>query len=410
MGDLSGHVVIVGAGHAGGSAAALLRQYGWKGPITLIGAEPVAPYQRPPLSKAWLQGESDLPSLLLRSADFYQSQGVALLLSTDVAGIDRRAGTVALASGETVAYDHLILALGAYARPLPVPGHDLAGVFRLRTVGDANALKGTLHPGARVVIIGAGYIGLEVAASARLLGADVVVIEREARVLARVASIVLSKYFHRRHAAAGARIMLNAAVKAFDGHDGRVSSVRLTDGFAVPCDAVLVGVGAAPNDALARPAGLDCDDGIIVDANARTSDPSIHAIGDCTRRPLPLYHRTGRLECVPNALEQAKQAVADLCGRAPPFPEVPWFWSDQYDARLQIAGLAFDVEETAIRGDPAAGSFAIFHLTRDGTVQAVEAVNAPTDFMAGRLMIARRQQVSAAALSDVSCSLHQLVG
>src|SRR6185437_6621077 len=187
-----------------------------------------------------------------------------------------------------------------------------------------------------------------------------------------------------------------------DGHAGRVSSVRLTDGSAVACDAVLVGVGAAPNDALARAAGLDCNDGIIVDADARTSDPSIHAIGDCTRRPLPLYQRTGRLESMPNALEQAKQAAADLCGRAPPSPEVPWFWSDQYDTRLQIAGLPFDVEETAIRGDPTAGSFAIFHLTRDGTVQAVEAVNAPTDFMAGRLMIARRKPVSAASLSDVS--------
>jgi 3-phenylpropionate/trans-cinnamate dioxygenase ferredoxin reductase component len=410
MGDLSGRVVIVGAGHAGGSAAALLRQYGWKGPITLIGAEPVAPYQRPPLSKAWLQGESDLPSLLLRPADFYQSQDVALLLSTHVTGIDRRAGTAAVASGETIAYDRLILALGAYARSLPVPGQNLAGVVRLRTVGDATALKPALHLGARIAIIGAGYIGLEVAASARLLGADVVVIEREARVLARVASTALSEYFHRRHAAAGVRIVLNAAVEAFDGHAGRVSAVRLTDGSTVPCDAVLVGVGAAPNDTLAREASLDCDDGIIVDANARTSDPSIHAIGDCTRRPLPLYQRTGRLESVPNALEQAKQAAADLCDRAPPPPEVPWFWSDQYDTRLQIAGLPFDVEETVIRGDPVAGTFAIFHLTRDGTVQAVEAVNAPTDFMAGRLMIARRKQVSAASLSDVSCSLHQLVG
>lgn len=410
MGDLSGRVVIVGAGHAGGSAAALLRQYGWKGPITLIGAEPVAPYQRPPLSKAWLQGESDLPGLLLRAADFYHSQDVALLLSSHVTGIDRRAATVAVASGETVGYDRLILALGAYARSLPVPGHDLAGVFRLRTAGDANALRAALHPGARIAIIGAGYIGLEVAASARLLGADVVVIEREARVLARVASTALSEYFHRRHASAGVRIVLNAAVEAFDSHSGRVAAVRLTDGSAVPCDAVLVGVGAAPNDTLAREAGLDCDDGIIVDANARTSDPSIHAIGDCTRRPLPLYQRTGRLESVPNALEQAKQAAADLCGRAPPSPEVPWFWSDQFDTRLQIAGLPFDVEETAIRGDPTAGHFAIFHLTRDSTVQAVEAVNAPTDFMAGRLMIARRKQVSAASLSDVSCSLHQLVG
>ena len=199
MGDLSGHVVIVGAGHAGGSAAALLRQYGWKGPITLIGAEPIAPYQRPPLSKAWLQGECDPPSLLLRTADFYQLQNVALLLSTDVTGIDRRAG-----ASPSQAVERLPTTISSWRsvrmpRPLPVPGHDLAGVFRLRTVGDANALKPALHPGARIAIIGGGYIGLEVAASARLLGADVVVIEREARVLARVASTALSEFFHRRH-------------------------------------------------------------------------------------------------------------------------------------------------------------------------------------------------------------------
>jgi 3-phenylpropionate/trans-cinnamate dioxygenase ferredoxin reductase subunit len=410
MSDAPARAVIVGAGHAGGSVAALLRQYGWQGPVALIGAEPVPPYQRPPLSKAWLKGEGDLAGLLLRPAAFYQANHIDLRLACAVTAIDRAAHAVTLATGDRLSYDHLILATGCYARPLPVRGHDLAGIITLRTLADADRLRTLPRQGARIAIIGAGYIGLEVAASARLLGADVVVIEREARVLARVASTALSEYFHRRHASAGVRIVLNAAVEAFDGHAGRVSAVRLTDGSAAPCDAVLVGVGAAPNDALAREAGLDCADGIIVDANARTSDPSIHAIGDCTRRPLPLYQRTGRLESVPNALEQAKQAAADLCGRAPPSPEVPWFWSDQYDTRLQIAGLPFDVEETAIRGDPAAGSFAIFHLTQDGTVQAVEAVNAPTDFMAGRLMIARRKSVSAASLSDVSCSLHQLVG
>ena len=189
---------------------------------------------------------------------------------------------------------------------------------------------------------------------------------------------------------------------------GHVAAVRLSDGTAVPCDAVLIGVGAAPNDALARAAGLACDNGIVVDLAARTSDPAIHAIGDCTQRPLPLYHRTGRLESVPNALEQAKQAAADLCGRPAPAPEVPWFWSDQYDVRLQIAGLPFDVAETVVRGDPRSGSFAIFHLSGDGTVQAVEAVNAPAEFMAGRMMIARRRQAVAARLRDVSCSMREL--
>jgi 3-phenylpropionate/trans-cinnamate dioxygenase ferredoxin reductase subunit len=265
-----------------------------------------------------------------------------------------------------------------------------------------------LRAGARIAIIGAGYIGLEVAASARALGAEVVVIERESRVLPRVASVPLAEFFQRRHAEAGVRIILNAAVEAFEGAGSYVAGVRLSDGEAIPCDTVLVGVGAAPNDALARAAGLDCANGIAVDLAARTSDAAIHAIGDCTHRPLPLYHRTGRLESVPNAIEQAKQAAADLCGRPPPAPEVPWFWSDQYDVRLQIAGFQFDIAETVVRGDPHTGSFAIFHLAADETVQAVEAVNAPAEFMAGRIMIARRRQVVAARLRDVSCSIREL--
>jgi 3-phenylpropionate/trans-cinnamate dioxygenase ferredoxin reductase subunit len=410
MTDTSSRIVIAGAGHAGGSVAALLRQYGWKGPITLIGAEPVAPYQRPPLSKAWLKGEGDLASLLLRPAAFYPANGIELRLASQVVRIDRTRRTVALATDEQFAYDHLILALGAHARPIPVPGRQFRGVLELRTVADADRLKAALRPGSRLAVIGAGYIGLEAAASARSLGLDVVVIEREARVLPRVASVPLSDYFHRYHAGAGVRFALNASVEAFEGTDGRVAAVHLSDGSAIPCDAVLVGIGAAPNDALGREACLDCATGIIVDPAARTADPAIHAIGDCTHRPVPRYHRTVRLESVPNALEQAKQAAADLCGRAPPTPEVPWFWSDQFEARLQIAGLPFDVAETVVRGDPATGSFAIFHLAADGAMQAVEAVNAPADFMAGRLMIARRKPAMASMLRDVSCSLRELAG
>lgn len=410
MSDTSRRVVIVGAGHAGGSAAALLRQYGWQGPIILIGAEPVAPYQRPPLSKAWLTADSDVAALLLRPANFYQANGIELRLGSQVTGIDRSGKVVTLETNECIAYDHLILAPGAHARPLPVPGHDLGGIIALRTVADADRLKAALHPGARLVIIGAGYIGLEVAASARKLGVEVTVIEREARVLARIASVPLSDFFQRRHAAAGVHIMLNAGVAAFEGADGCVSNVHLSDGGCIPCDAVLIGIGAAPNEALSRVAGLECATGIRVDLAARTSDPAIHAIGDCTHRPLPLYHRTGRLESVPNALEQAKQAAADLCGRPPPAPEVPWFWSDQYDGRLQIAGLPFDVAETVVRGDPTSASFAIFHLSADNAVQAVEAVNAPTEFMAGRMMIGRRTRAIADRLRDMSCSMRELAG
>ena len=408
MSEASGRVVIVGAGHAGGSVAALLRQYGWRGAITLFGTEPVPPYQRPPLSKAWIKGEGDIAGLLLRPARFYEEQSIDLRTSSHVDGIDRAARTIRLTGGEHVAYDHLVLALGAVPRLLPVPGCDLAGIIALRTVADADQLKAALRPGARIAIIGAGYIGLEVAASARTMGADVVVIEREPRVLARVASPLLSDYFQRRHEAAGVRFVFNAGVAAFEGTDGHVAALSLSDGATIHCDAALIGIGASPNDSLARAAGLHCANGIVVDEACRTADPAIHAVGDCTHRPLPLYHRTGRLESVPNALEQAKQAAADLCGRAPPAPEVPWFWSDQYDVRLQIAGLPFDVAEIAVRGDPDSGSFAIFHLAAEGTVQAVEAVNAPADFMAGRMLIARRRPAIASMLRDVSCSLREL--
>ncbi|HTI81143.1 MAG TPA: FAD-dependent oxidoreductase [Acetobacteraceae bacterium] len=409
MNDTAAHVVIVGAGHAGGSAAAFLRQFGWKGPITLIGAEPVMPYQRPPLSKSWLSGDSDLEKLLLRTADFYRTNAIEWRGNTTVVAIERADRSVTLADGERLRYDQLILALGSIVRTLPVPGHDLRNVLALRTIADADGLKALLSPGLRLAIVGAGYIGLEIAASARTLGADVVVIEREARVLPRVASEPLSAFFQRRHAASGVRIMLNASVEAFEG-DTHITGVRLQDGTVVACDAALIGVGAAPNDAVARAAGLACAHGIVVDQAAATSDPLIHAIGDCTFRPLPLYRQNARLESVPNALEQAKQAAATLCGRALPAPEVPWFWSDQYDVRLQIAGLPYDVADLVIRGDLSGDAFAIFHLSVDGTVQSVEAVNAPAEFMAGRLMIARRKRLLAAQLRDVSSSLKELAG
>jgi len=410
MSDTAKRVVIVGTGHAGGSAAALLRQYGWQGPVTLIGAEPTVPYQRPPLSKAWLKGELALADLLLRPTTFYPDNGIELRLGCEVVAIDRAAGCVALPTGECVAYDHLILATGCRARPLPIPGNQLEGVVALRTLADANRMRPLLRAGARIAIVGAGYIGLEVAASARSLGAEVVVIEREARVLPRVASEVLSEFFRQRHTDAGVRIITGAAVEAFDDDQQRVAAAHLSDGEAIACDAVLVGIGAVPNEALASAAGLSCDNGIRVDSAAHTTDPAIYAIGDCTHRPMPLYQRTHRLESVPNALEQAKQVAADLCGRPPPAPEVPWFWSDQYEVRLQIAGLQFDVAETVVRGEPGSASFAIFHLAEDGAVQSVEAVNAPAEFMAGRMMIARRKRVVASRLADVSCSIRELAG
>jgi 3-phenylpropionate/trans-cinnamate dioxygenase ferredoxin reductase subunit len=386
----------------------MLRQFGWTGAITLIGEEPLPPYQRPPLSKAWLTGEATAESLALRPAKFYLSATIDLLLGLRVTGIDRAAKRLALSDGETLAYDCLILALGARPRRLPLPGAGLDGVLELRSAADADRLKAALHPGVKLAVIGGGYIGLEATASARALGAEVAVIERENRLLARVACPILSEFFQTYHSARGAAIEVNAEVAGLEGSDGTVAGVRLDDGRMIPCNVALVGVGAVANVELARDAGLTCHNGIAVNLAARTDDPAIFAIGDCTSRPLPLYDRVGRLESVPNALEQAKQAAAMICGKPPPTQEVPWFWSDQYDLRLQIAGLPFGATQIAVRGNVAAAKFALFHLTRDGTVQAVEAVNCAPEFMGGRRIIAKRKRLTRERIEDMSVSIQEL--
>ena len=407
---MEGRILILGAGHAGGTVAALLRQQGWSGPITLLGEEPVAPYQRPPLSKAWLKGEADAASLALRPESFYAEHAIELRLDCRAERIERSAsgGEVRLTGGETLAYDRLILATGSRARRIPLPGLELDGVLELRTAADADRLKAALKPGARLAVVGGGYIGLEAAASARALGAEAVVIELQSRLLARVAHEVLSAFIHDYHRAQGVTFELAAGVAALEGEAGHVTAVRLADGRRIACDAALIGVGAVPNQELAEAAGLACDTGVVVDLAARTSDPLIHAIGDCTRRPLLLYGCAGRLESVPNALEQAKQAAADLCGTRAPTPETPWFWSDQFDLKLQIAGLPLDAVRTVVRGEPSTARFAVFHLNADDQVQAVEAINAAPEFMAGRQFIASRKPVEPAKLQDTSISMKEV--
>ena len=402
-----GRVVILGAGHAGGSAAAYLRQYGHEGPITLVGDEPVLPYQRPPLSKAWLKGQAGEDDLQLRPPSFYAEQDIAVRLGVTAKRIDRQARQVALRDGEVLPYDSLILATGARARRLALPGGEMAGVLELRTAADAEALKAGLGPGKRLLIVGGGYVGLEVAASARTLGAEVTVVEREPRILARVAHPVLSDFFMDYHCKHGVAFELGAWVKALEGEGEQVRAARLNDGRRIPCDLVLIGVGALPNQELAAEAGIACDNGVLVDVEARTDDPAIYAVGDVTRRPLPLYERLHRLESVPNALEQAKQAAAAITGRAPPPPEVPWFWSDQYDLKLQIAGLPFEVDDVVVRGDPAAAKFAVFHL-KANAIQAVEAINAPAEFMGGRLLIGSQKPVSREKLADPAISMKEV--
>ncbi|WP_417493866.1 NAD(P)/FAD-dependent oxidoreductase [Maricaulis sp.] len=405
--SLPPHVVIIGAGHAGGAAAAQLRQSGFSGAISLIGEEPVVPYQRPPLSKAWLAGTSTLDHVILRPADWYRDNDVDLRIGTRVAGIDRAARRVSLEGGGTIGYEALVIATGARPRHLGLSGEDLDGVMALRTLADAEALKSGMVAGKTIILVGAGYIGLEVAASARKAGMKAIVVEREARSAARVASATMSAFLEKYHGDHGVEFVFNAGVKGFAGSDG-VTAVELADGRSLACDLVLVGAGVVPNDELAREAGLECGNGIIVDADARTSDPSIFAIGDVSFRPLELYNTRFRLESVPNALEQARCVAHVLTGTPVPAPEVPWFWSDQYDLKIQLAGLPLDATSQIVRGDPATGKFAVFHMKGDA-VRSVEAVNAPPEFMFGRKLIGQGTPVDPGRLADISVSMKQVI-
>lgn len=383
-------ILIVGAGHAGGALAANLRQLGSDAPITVVGDEPYLPYQRPPLSKAWLKGDLAFGAVGLRPQAYYDQRNIGFRLDARVAALDRAGKTATLDSGEVLPYRALVLATGARPRRMGLAGEDLANVHALRSIADADAIKAALRKGERLVVIGGGYIGLEVAASARAHGMDVVVVEREARLMARVASPAISAFVQDYHERQGVVFRLEAAVAGLEADGARVCGVRLADGRVEAADMVLVGIGAVPNVELAQAAGLACNNGIAVDLEARTSDPAILAIGDCTERPLPHYGRRVRLESVASALEQAKQAAAAICGAKPPPPEVPWFWSDQYDLKFQIAGLPIGAATTEVRGDVEQGKFAVAHLDADGGLVAVEAINLPAEYMAGRAAIAKR--------------------
>ncbi len=397
-------VVIIGAGHAGGSAAGFLRQYGYTGDITLIGAEPYLPYQRPPLSKAWLKGEAGLDDLYLRGENFYDDQAVATRLNTRCYAIDTAAKTVSV-EGSSLTYDYLILATGSKARPFAIKGADSVPHHILRTLDDAETLKGALVPGHRLGLIGAGYVGLEVAASARKLGCEVTVFEREDRILSRVASAQLSEFFTQIHRDRGVRILTQAMITELSLGERDEKRVHLSHGEVHDFDILLVGIGALPADDLAQQAGIACANGIIVDNDARTSAPDVFAIGDVTSRPLPFYDGRFRLESVPNALEQAKQAAAAITGYRAPIIEAPWFWSDQYEFKLQIAGLLQPDTHAVVRGDPASWSFSIFHLDAQNRLRAVESANRPADFMAAKQLIVKGVALDEAVVADGNASL-----
>jgi 3-phenylpropionate/trans-cinnamate dioxygenase ferredoxin reductase subunit len=405
--SLPSRVLIIGAGHAGAATAATLRQFGHAGAITIVGDEEEHPYHRPPISKAYLHGDAEAD--LLRDPTYYRDQNIELQLGRSVESLDLTTRTAMLDDKTELGFDELVLATGARARtlPHPLPEH---GCWSLRTYRDAIGFRSVLQSHSRIVIIGGGFIGLEVAAAARSRGCEVTVIEREQRLLQRVASPLLSEALTALHQDKGVRILVNAELQEVQaGEDGGVDAVILEDGRRLPCDAVVIGVGAEPRDELLRQLGAECDGGVVVDSSARSSLPGVYAVGDVTRREVPGYPGRIRLESIPNATEQAKQAAAAITGRAAPRPEVPWFWSDQYDVNLKIAGLLAGSSRTIVRGNPSSASFAIYHLDTADRLLAVEAVNAPGDFMAGKKWIASGAAPSIDLLPDLSVPLRDLV-
>lgn len=399
--------VIIGAGHAGGQAAASLRSNGFTGTLMMIGEEPCVPYQRPPLSKKFLAREIPVEKTYLKPEDFYQEQNIGLLLNTVVNTIDRDSRRLQLADGSSLSYDRLLLTTGSVVRKIPVPGAELAGVHYLRTLADVVGIQADLKADARLVVIGAGYIGLEVAAVAIKLGLKVTVLEREARPLARVTGEEISHFFTQVHQEAGVDIRCNTGVSALEG-DQRVQAVITDSGERFPADLVVVGVGILPATALAEAAGLDIDNGICVDEFARTNDPRIYAAGDCTSFMSGLYGTRIRLESVQNAMDQARTAAASMLDQPSAYDPVPRFWSDQYDLKLQIIGLNSGYEQTVLRGDPASRKFSVFYL-REGVVIAADCVSNPQEFMLARKFIEGRIQADVAQLADPEVALKTLV-
>ncbi len=397
--------VVVGASHASVQAIDTLRREGHDGPIVLVGDEPHLPYNRPPLSKKFLSGELERERLLLRSPQFYEQARVEVRLGVRVTAIDRSARRLRLNDDSELVYEKLLLCVGSRPRLLEVPGHELSGIHCLRTIADVDAIRADLSGARRLVVVGAGYIGLEAAASARHLGLEVTVLEMADRPMNRVVAPELSDFYTRRHEREGVRIHCGTSVTAFEG-DGRVQQVVCGE-LRFPADLVIVGVGILPDVSLAAAAGIRCDNGVWVDEHCLTSDAHVYAAGDCTNHPSVRYGRRVRLESVDNAVEQAKTAAANMCGRPARHEHVPWFWSDQYDVKLQIAGLSQGYEQAVVRGDPDSGSFALYYLAQ-GELLAVDAVNSPRDFMLGKKWIAERRRPDPALIADPSVDLKTL--
>lgn len=402
------HALIVGGSHAAAQMVASLRQEGWAGKISMVSAEPELPYHRPPLSKGYLVGGQHREQLLIRPAEFYRKAEVELILGSRVTQIDRVRKRISLHDGEEIPYDRLALTTGAKVRKLTVPGHDLEGVLYLRDLHDVDRTRKFVGAGKHAVIIGGGYIGLEAAASLRKLGMEVTVLEALPRVLQRVTAPEVSAFYTRVHREEGVDLMTDSVVDSINGK-GAVASITCSDGTELKADLVIIGIGVVPETELAESAGLETENGIVVDEFARSSDHDIVAAGDCANHFNPLYRERIRLESVQNATDQAKIAARTICGHLDPYKALPWFWSDQYDLKLQIAGLSQGYDQVVIRGDSKTGrSFAAFYFA-DGKFIAADAVNRPKEFMLSRRLLIEGVSPDPALLGDESVAVQAIL-
>ncbi|MEQ3549830.1 FAD-dependent oxidoreductase [Pseudonocardia nematodicida] len=401
--------LVIGAGHAGVQLAVALREGGDTAPVTLVGGEPHPPYQRPPLSKGYLAGAVDADRLALRAPSFYADRDIDLVTGERVT--DLADGRAVTDRGREIPFGRLALAVGTGVRRLDVPGSDLDGVHHLRDRADADRLRAGLGSAHRIVVVGGGFIGLEVAAHCAAQGRSVTVVEAADRLMGRAVAPAVSTFYRDTHERRGVRVVLGGTVAALGGEHARVRAVVLGDGRELPADLVLVGIGCDPRTGIAERLGLDCPGGIPVDRAARTALPGVVAAGDCTLQPHPTVPGAGpvRVESVQNAVHQAKVAAATLTGGTPPPHETPWFWSDQHDLKLQIAGLAHEADEVVVRGDPATERFAALHY-RAGRLQAVDAVNSPADFLVVRRALTRGIALPAEVARRSDRPLKELVG
>lgn len=400
--------IIVGASHAAAQLAPALRQQGWEGSITIIGNEYFLPYHRPPLSKDFLSGAKSLDDLMIRPPATYEKSKIRIVLGATVDKIDRANKQIVLDDGSRADYDKLVLTTGARVRKIPIPGSDLPGVFYLRDINDVQKIKQFTGKAKNAVIIGGGYIGLETGASLRKLGMDVTVLEAMPRILQRVTAPEVSEFYARVHEEEGVKIVTEAQIEGIEGEKD-VERVVMKNGDSYPAELVIIGVGVMPNVELAEEAGLKVDNGIAVDEFAQTSDENILAAGDCTSHYNPIYDRNIRLESVQNAVDQSTIAAKTICGKPEAYNALPWFWSDQFDLKLQIAGLSQGYTDVIIRGDiKNSRSFAAFYL-KDGQLLAVDAVNKPQEFMIGKRLITGKIAIDATKLADEQIPMKELL-